>query len=124
MKIEIPSLPPKEYSLNWRGHWATRYEAGKQFKADVHYCALEARNKMPDFQTIEFAEIKLTFVVKEDRVRDADNWLARMKPGADSLVDAGIIAYDDNKHLKITGIDFEVNPDKAPMTVIEVKLSR
>ena len=120
MKIEIPQLPPVEFSPNWRGFWRKRYEAGWQFKADVHYCALDAKSKEPEFKTLEYAELKMTFVVKEARIRDADNWIARMKPGVDALVDAGVIQADDQNHLRITSVDFKIDKNIAPMTIVEV----
>ncbi len=63
------------------------------------------------------------FVVAEDRIRDIDNWLARLKPGLDALCLAKIIVSDSSKCLEFGKITFEIDPARAPMTVIEVKKS-
>lgn len=139
MRIEVPQLPPVEFSPNWRGHFMGRYQAGKRFKRDVYYCAIDARNRLPKDQLkrlpLERAELSLLFVVREERIRDADNWLARFKPGLDALCakyfpggivvndgyNAGILAGDDITCLKIGNIRFEVDPERAPLTIIELE---
>ena len=123
--IKVGSLAPVEFSLNWRGHWSKRYKAGQQFKKDVYYSALETKSGLSEevlsSLPLPYAELSLLFVVKEERIRDVDNWIARFKSGQDSLADAGIIQADDRKHLTIKEVDFEVNKDKAPMTVITIR---
>jgi len=118
--INIPQLPPAEYSPNARVHWAQRYKVGKAYKKAVYYEAVDARNKA-DWKALEYAELELEFIVAEERIRDADNWIARQKPGTDALVDAGIILYDDLRHLTCKGIKFTVDKERAPMSVITVK---
>lgn len=119
MRIEVPQLPPKEYSPNSRVHWAVRKRAGDIFAQAVHLCALVAT---PDgFPTIKHAVMRLEFVVAEDRIRDEDNWRCRMKPGIDSLVRNGLLFDDDMKHLTVEGITFTVDKVRAPLTIITVK---
>lgn len=120
--IKVPALPPVECSPNWRGHWSKRYKASQQFKRDVHYAALELKSSLSQDETdslpLSDAVIDLVFTVKENRIRDIDNWLARTKPGVDALVDAGIIAKDDHEHLRYGKVLFEVDALKSPLTVI------
>ena len=123
--IEVNSLPPVEFSPNARVHWAKRYKAGKQYKQEVYYNALQAitslSKKESSLLPLPYAEMSLLFVVGEERIRDENNWVARFKPGQDALIFAGIIAFDDMKHLKCKSISFEVNRGKAPKTIIKIK---
>lgn len=120
--IAVPMLPPKECSPNWRGHWAQRYKASEEYKKAVGWSAKSVLCQLPeDFKVIDFAEIEVTFIVAEERVRDADNWHARLKPGIDELIEVGVIHYDDIKHLKVKDMKFIVDPDRAPATIIEVR---
>ncbi len=122
LSIKVPALPPAACSPNFRGHWSKRNKASQQFKRDVHYAALDWKSSLSKDETdnlpLDQAVIDLAFTVKENRIRDLDNWLARMKPGIDALVDAGIIAKDDHEHLRYGKIFFEVDSVKSPLTVI------
>jgi len=122
IEIVVRMLPPVEFSPNWRGHWGKRYRAGKDYKAAVGWCAKEAMQKHPDKSRFPFGkvELELLFIVAEERVRDADNWLARQKAGQDALVEVGLIAKDDSEHLTVKSIKFEVDRKRAPATVIRV----
>ena len=44
------------------------------------------------------------------RVRDTSNWLPTLKAAVDGLVDAGVIARDDDKTVR----DTRIGPDGAP----------
>ena len=46
------------------------------------------------------ARISYEFLLKDQRTRDIDNLLAACKPFCDGLIDAGVIFYDDAKHLE------------------------
>ena len=115
--IRVPMLPPWECSPNARVHWAARHRAIKRYKEAVYYSALEHKPEQP----YEYAEIAVTCIVAQKRVRDADNWAARFKPGQDALVLAGIIARDDTEHLRVMPMQFVVDRSRAPLTVIEVR---
>lgn len=118
--IEVPALPPKECSPNARVHWAARYKAGKKFKEVVGWSARASIPNLADFVPMDKAEMSLTFVVAEKRIHDADNFIARFKPGQDALVTMGLLAQDDINHLTVTGIKFEVDKTRAPMTIIKL----
>jgi hypothetical protein len=117
IRIEVSQLPPVEFSPNWRGHWAKRYKAGQIFKKAVHYSCLEQNHS----GTLKQATVNLTFVVAQERIRDSDNWRARFKPGLDALVDAGVIAKDDIKHITTEEIKFVIDKNLAPRSIIELR---
>jgi len=123
MRIEVPQLPPFSSSPNWRGFWPERHKAGKVYHGAVFYCCVDARNR-GYLQGMSFPFIKarldLTFVFPEQRRRDSDNLLARFKPGQDAIVDAGLVIDDDTEHLEIGKVDILVDPERAPLTVIEL----
>ncbi len=120
MRIEVSQLPPVEYSLNWRGHWADRYKAGRVYQEAVFYSCVDARNKASNNKPFDNARLDLTFVFTVRRRRDRDNLLARFKPGLDAIVQAGLIFDDDAEHLEIGKVDILVNPERAPLTVIDI----
>jgi len=111
--IEVPMLPPKECSPNWRGHWAQRSKASKAFKEAVFYF-------VPRDTHFEKARLDLAFVFKDNRRRDEDNLRARFKPGQDALVLAGLIPDDNYWHLVMGDITIEVDKVRAPLTIIKL----
>ena len=54
------------------------------------------------------------------RRRDRDNLLASFKPGLDGIVDSALILDDDAEHLEIGKVDILVDPERAPLTIIEL----
>lgn len=130
MRIEVHQLPPVEYSPNWRGHWSERYQAGRVYQLAVFYSCVDARNRAwiagSDLMTFPFitAKLNLTFIFPEQRRRDRDNLLACFKPGLDAIVDAGLVLDDDAEHLEIGKVDILVDPERAPLTVIELEEMR
>jgi len=123
MRIEVPFLPPVEYSPNSRCSWAEKHEAGKVYHDAVFYCCVDARNrayrKRLSFPLAK-AKLNLTVVFAELRLRDVDNLLARFKPGLDAVVDAGLVLDDDVEHLEIGDVEVAVDPERAPLTIIEL----
>ena len=116
--VTVHQLPPKEYSPNWRGHWADRKRAGDSYGNEVYFEAVNLRN-LVNWQALEFASVNVEIVFAEERIRDEDNHRARFKPGMDALVKAGIIQFDDMKHID-TRITFSVDKERAPMTIITI----
>lgn len=119
MRIEVSQLPPVEFSLNWRGVWADRYKAGQVYQEAVFYSCVDARNK-GNWKPFDKARVNLTFVFAVRRRRDFDNLLARFKPGLDGIVQAGLIVDDDAEHLEIGKVDILVDPERAPLTIIDI----
>ncbi len=124
MRIEVPFLPPVEHSPNSREFWAGKYKAGKEYHDAVYYCCVDARN-VGERKGLSFplgkAKLGLTVVFAELRVRDADNLLSRFKPGLDSVVDSGLLFADDMEHLEIGEVQVIVDPERAPLTIIELE---
>ncbi|GAI59902.1 unnamed protein product [marine sediment metagenome] len=125
MRIEVTQLPPVEYSLNWRGHWAERYGAAAvwAYRNAVYYSCVDARNRALASGKLAFirAKLSLTFVFPEHRRRDRDNLLSRFKPGLDGIVASGLLVDDDAEHLEISGVDIVVDRKRAPLTVIDLE---
>ncbi len=125
MRIEVPFLPPVEYSPNSRCSWAAKYKAGKMYHDAVFYYCVNARNRGYreglSFPMVK-ARLNLTVVFAELRLRDADNLIPRFKPGQDSLVDSGVILADDMEHLEIGKVEAVVDPERAPLTIIELEV--
>ncbi|GAI70310.1 unnamed protein product [marine sediment metagenome] len=67
------------------------------------------------------ARLNLTFVFAEQRRRDRDNLLATFKPGLDAIVDAGLLLDDDSEHLDIGKVDILVDPERTPLTLIDLE---
>ena len=124
MRIEVSQLPPVEYSPNWRGFWVDRYQSGLVYKNAVFYSCVEARNRaaLSGYpKPFDKARLDLTFVFPQRRRRDRDNLQARFKPGQDAIVAAGLVIDDDAEHLEIGRLDIVVDPERAPLTIIEIK---
>lgn len=122
MRIEVSQLPPVECSPNWRGHWVQRYQAGRIYGLAVFYCCVDYKNRLGDaFTPIQVARLDLTLVYPVERVRDRDNLIAMFKPGLDAVVRAGLIAGDDSKHLHWGEVNVVVDPDQAPLTIIDLE---
>ena len=124
MRIEVPFLPPVEYSPNSREFWAEKHKAGKVYHDAVFYCCVDARNRGYreglSFPLVK-AKLSLTVVFAEIRLRDLDNLLARFKPGLDAVVDSGLVLDDDVEHLEIGQVEVVVDPERAPLTIIELE---
>ena len=126
MRIEVPMLPPIEYSPNWRGHWAQRYKAGKVYQMAVFALCVDYRNRQMSASAawcpFEQSILNLTFVFRDRRKeRDEDNLRARFKPGQDALVQAELIKSDTQRHLVMGTITIEVDRKRAPSTIIELE---
>ena len=124
MRIEVPFLPPVEYSPNSRVCWLVKYKAGKVYHDAVYYCCVDARNRgYREGLSFPFgkAKLNLTVVFAEMRLRDEDNLLARFKPGLDAVVDAGLLLGDDVEHLEIGKVEAVVDLKPAPLTIIELE---
>ena len=95
LRIEIPSLPPRELSPNARVHW--RVKAGHTAGYRL-YVKLHARNQIRaqtgKWHVLRYGYLDITFVVPDRRRRDKTNMAASFKAGLDGLVDAGVIKDD------------------------------
>ena len=61
---------------------------------------------------------EVLFVFKEQRRRDLDNWIGRLKGYWDGIVKAGIIEDDNIDIVTSINVKFEVDKSRAPLTII------
>ena len=92
LRIEIPRLPPYECGLNFRSksYWP-RLNATREAHREV--IAL-VREQQAVGEPLAHAEVTVTFVVPDKRVRDKGNLIAQAKPFVDALKLAGVIKDD------------------------------
>jgi len=124
MRIEVTQLPPFSSSSNWRGFWAQRYKEASTYRDAVFYECVAARNRAYShgeaFPYLK-ARLNLTFVFATYRHRDQDNLRTRFIPGQNAIVSAALICDDDSEHLILGDIQIVVDPDRAPLTIIELE---
>lgn len=121
LQIVIPILPPKELSPNYWGHWTQRHRATTEFKGFTRVCI--PYQVVGDYPLFPKAELSVTFIIPNRRhYRDPDNAFACLKPAIDACVDAGVLQDDDPQHLLLKSpIEWQINKEKAPMTILEFK---
>jgi len=93
ISITLP-LPPKAVRNNWRGHWAAKAGAVKQYRFQAHMRALSAMGK--EKLAWEKANVKITAYFPTARHLDPANLIDALKPAFDGLQDAGVIVNDKN----------------------------
>ncbi len=124
LTIEVGGIPPSSSSPNARGHWGGRYRDAKIFEAAVILLCVNARNKaMIAGMSFPFIRVRvnLTIVFAQRRRRDKDNFWARFKSGMDGIVKSGLIMDDDAEHLEPGEITFLVDPERPPLTIIDIE---
>ena len=96
--------PPKELSPNWTGHYQRKASATKAYREDCGWMAKTQVQPNQDIHTDPPLNSPVlattTFYVTDKRRRDIGNMEAALKPLWDGIVDAGILADDDYKHLR------------------------
>jgi len=123
LRIELPGLPPRECSPNWRGHWAAKADTVRLYRHEAGWRAVLAKNAYTHanggwWTAPDHATMHVTFVVPDNRRRDKTNLAASFKPALDGLVDAGIIkddshqCLDDQYHIEVRKVQ--------RMTIVEV----
>ena len=114
----IPHLPYPELNPNSRVHWSERNKWSKIARDEVGWLSKE---QWHDDQPMMKARISYEFMLKGKRTRDLDNLLAACKPFTDGLTDAGVIFYDDAKHLEYgEGKVIYTDKDQIIITVQEI----
>ena len=115
-RLELPFLPPYVLSPNDQSHWTKKYKARIELKEDTYMLAKS--QQIPAFKK---ARITITYVVKDHRRRDGDNWLAMMKGGIDGLVEARVFVDDSAQYVSFAPVQFIVDKSKAPRTIITIE---
>lgn len=91
LTITIP-LPPKEVRNNWRGHWARKAGAVKQYRFEAQFQAIQAMGRPAPFW--KKAKVHITAYFPTARHLDPTNLIDALKPAFDGLEDAGVIVND------------------------------
>lgn len=119
VEIELPSLPPREFSRNARVHWHVLHRVQQETFDDVLALLLESgwHRGTP---ALERAFVEVTFYLPDRRGRDADNLVTRAKPVMDALVQAGVIQDDSLDCIGIPVYRFEHRP-RQPGTRVRIQ---
>ncbi len=113
--LTLNHLPEHELSPNARAHWSIKAQAARIARAESGWLA---KSQWHDSKPMMLAEISYQFMCKLSRNRDHDNLVAACKSFQDGLIDAGVIAFDDSKHLTLGRVD--VLPGDTDQTIITV----
>ena len=114
--ICIPHLPYPELSPNSREHWAVKARAVRASREEVGWLA---KAQWQDQKPMMRARVSYQFHVADNRKRDLDNLLSSCKAFQDGLIDAGVLFYDDAKHLEIGQV--KVVQSDTEQTVIKLE---
>lgn len=114
----ILTLPPRELSPNWRGHFMAKARAVRKYRqqawGEAMFQIQQAQGSVPWWKN---ATLKATFWFSDLRRRDRDNLLASLKPAFDGLADAHVVVNDSC----ITYLPVEIGLDRAnPRVELEV----
>jgi len=121
LTINLPFLPPKACSPNWRGHWSGKAQAVKRFRQDCCAWMVSQRNTLSGFTPFRECSIDITFHVRDQRyVMDDDNARATLKAAQDALIDAGIVEGTSDRGIRIRSIAFIPWSELAPSIVLEI----
>jgi|TARA_R100000306_G_scaffold27198_1_gene30717 Holliday junction resolvase RusA-like endonuclease len=118
ISVELPYLPPAEFSRNSRVHWTALHRAKDKVYDDIYIALMEAGYKR-NYTYIK-AKVTLTFYLPDQRNRDADNLITRSKPVLDGLVRAELLADDNLKTIGSPIYQFEYRK-RRPGTLIRVE---
>lgn len=118
LEIRVPALPPASSSPNSRAHWSVRRREAEDFKQMVCESVLMAGVLG---KPLKHPILELEFIVAQHRRHDADNTLARFKPGLDSLVQMGLLKDDNLDYLEVRQPVFTVDKEQAPLTIIRLR---
>ncbi len=101
LEITLEHLPPRELNPNTKLHWAVKYKAIQEAKEEIGWLA---KAQWGTDEPMTKARISYKFHAKDRRKRDLDNLLAACKFIPDSLIEVGVLYYDDAEHLEIGSI--------------------
>ena len=114
MKIELDRLPDSNLSPNKRLHHMELYKAKAAAKMDAVMLVLSQGKPSRPY---EKAHITITWVAKDKRRRDTDNFAARTKPYIDALVLAGVLEDDSRFHVLFQFSWHEAGQSETVITV-------
>lgn len=110
-------LPPRELSPNWRGHWAKKARAAREYRIAARAATLQAMvATLPVmFLPARTASVQATFRFRQARRRDRDNLLASLKAAFDGVVDAGLLV--DDSGLTHEPVQIQIEPNRPGVTL-------
>ena len=104
--VAIPGLPPTVNATR-RLHPMARAAEMRRWRGAAY---MLGRDAWPYDHPIDPAELELVFVVPDRRIHDLDGLVGAAKPLIDGLVDAGILAGDDTRHVRSIRASYRVEP--------------
>ena len=120
--ITIPELPSAALKSGFRGGWWLIRKAKVHDTEMAHvYSLIAYREKNGKGRTnipLKKVSAEVLFVFKEQRRRDLDNWIGRLKGYWDGIVKARIIEDDNIDIITSINVKFEVDKERAPLTII------
>ena len=120
VRLEIPFLPRPELNPNARVSPFKRAGAAAELRKAAWALAYNANST----HEVMFRKAKITVrpIVATKRFIDPDNFLSMCKPALDGIVDARIIEDDGPGYVRyITPFFYEVDPERAPMLILEIE---
>jgi hypothetical protein len=87
LHLELPYLPPAEFSPNSRVYWTQRHSAGRKAKDDI-WALVHAEGWQGP--ALKGATVTISWGLPTKKTIDWDNLIARMKPLIDGLVEPGL----------------------------------
>ncbi len=116
--IVLDHLPPSELNPNQlrRSHWTVRHQATRDAMEEIGWLA---KTQWHDDKPMVRARVSYEFHLKDKRHRDLDNLLSACKAYQDGLIEAGVITYDDTKHLEIGSVRAIQNTKEQTVITIE-----
>jgi hypothetical protein len=82
--IEIPMLPPRECSPNWRGHWPKRARAVREFRETAAWATRGTGNR--NWREYVVMDVEIAWCCGR-RQQDDDNAWASLKAARDGISD-------------------------------------
>ena len=104
--VAIPGLPPTVNATR-RLHPMARAAEMRRWRAAAQ---MLGRDAWPHAAPIDPADVELVFVLPDRRLHDIDGLVGAAKPILDGLVDAGILAGDDTRHVRSIHASHRVIP--------------
>lgn len=121
VRLTLP-FPPKELSPNSRVHWRGKAVFAARYREECGWAGMDAAFGKQEgrWYTVRRGEpltppveADVTFVVKDRRRRDEQNFLQMLKPAFDGLVDAGVLVDDNHEVFKVASCSFEIGEPKV-----------
>jgi Holliday junction resolvase RusA-like endonuclease len=119
-EVTIPCHPSVLLKPGAQSHWTAKARAKKEDTEMGYMRALVAKGLAEPRPTLPLGAVDLwvTFMCAQQRHRDPDNWHGRLKGFLDGIVRAGIIEDDNSEVLRSVTIEFIIDKQRAPATVL------